>query len=156
MNNGNEQISDLVQELRQLHMHDLIPQRPPFVMVDALEDFSHERTVTSFTVRPDCIFVENGHMNATGLVENVAQTCAVRMGCVNRINKESIKLGFIGAVRDMCFIKLPKVGEILTTSVVVREEIFNMTLVDSEVRVGDEVIATAGMKIALSDTEAVN
>jgi len=146
--------ADIVKELQSIPMQDLIPQRPPFVMVDTVEDFSHESTVTRFTVRPDCLFVENGCMSATGLVENVAQTCAVRMGCVNYINRESVKLGFIGAVRDMCFLRLPKVGEVLTTSIVVREEIFRMTLVDAEVRVGDELIVTAEMKIALSETEA--
>jgi hypothetical protein len=38
------------------------------------------------------------------------------------------------------------------TSIRVREEIFQMTLVDAEVRVGDEVVATAEMKIAISET----
>ena len=147
--------TDIVKELQGIPMQDLIPQRPPFVMVDAIEDFNRECTVTRFTVRPDCLFVENGCLSATGLVENVAQTCAVRMGCVNHLNRESVKLGFIGAVRDMSFLRLPKVGEVLTTSIVVREEIFRMTLVDAEVRVGDELIVTAEMKIALSETEAV-
>lgn len=147
--------ADIVRELQSLPMHILIPQRPPFVMVDAVEDFSYESTATRFCVPPDNLFVENGCLNAAGLVENVAQTCAVRMGCINYINRESIKLGFIGAVRDMSFLRLPKVGEVLTTSIVVREEIFGMTLVDAEVRVGDELITTAEMKIAISETEAV-
>ncbi len=133
---------------------ELLPQRPPFVMVDSVVDYEPGCTSTLFTVREDCIFVEDGHLAACGLVENVAQTCAVRMGYMNLIDKEHVKLGFIGAVKDMFFLRLPKVGETLTTSIRVREEVFKMTLVDAEMRSGDEVIARAEMKIALSDTDA--
>ena len=42
----------------------------------------------------------------------------------------------------------------LRTTVTVREEVFRMTLVDADIRVGDEVIATTSMKIALSETDA--
>lgn len=132
----------------------LIPQRPPFVLVDRVQAFDRVHTTTSFVVRDNCIFVENGSLTADGIVENVAQTCAARMGCIKYINRESIKLGFIGAVRDMTFYRLPQVGETLVTSIVVREEVFRMTLVDAEVRVADEVIAKAEMKIALSETDA--
>ena len=76
-------------------------------MIDGVVDFERYRTVTSFTVREDCIFVEDGHLTADGIVENVAQTCAARMGYINIIDKEHVKLGFIGAVRDMRFLRLP-------------------------------------------------
>lgn len=132
----------------------LIPQRPPFVLVDRVVSFDHTTTTTEFSVRTDCILVEDGVLSADGLVENVAQTCAVRMGCVNHVHHESIKLGFIGAVRNMSFFRLPCIGEVLTTSIVVREEVFNMTLVDAQVRSGNELLATAEMKIALSEVDA--
>ena len=35
----------------------------------------------------------------------------------------------------------------------VREEIFGMTLVEAEVKVGDRLVAEAGMKIALKESE---
>lgn len=133
---------------------DLIPQRPPFVMVDRVVAFDRICTTTTFTVLEDCIFVEDGHLRAIGLVENVAQTCAARMGYINILDQENVKLGFIGAVKEMSFLRLPAVGETLFTSITVREEVFGMTLVDAEVRSGDEVIATAEMKIALSETDA--
>ena len=130
---------------------DLIPQRPPFVMVDRVVDFDWMRTSTSFTVRDDCLFVEDGMLISDGVVETVAQTCAARMGCISFIKGERVKLGFIGAVRDMSFLRQPVVGETLITRITVREEVFGMTMVDAEVRSGDEVIATAEMKIALKD-----
>ncbi|MBQ7443956.1 MAG: pseudouridylate synthase [Bacteroidaceae bacterium] len=133
---------------------ELLPQRPPFVMVDKLVASDDTCTTSLFTVTADCIFVDDGHLIAEGMVENVAQTCAARMGYINYLDREHVKLGFIGAVRNMCFMRLPRVGEQLTTSVAVREQVFNMTLVEATVRVGDEVVATASMKIALSETDA--
>ncbi len=123
-------------------------------MVDRVVAFDRINTTTTFLVREDCIFVEDGVLVPNGMVENIAQTCAARMGCVNSLNKESVKLGFIGAVRDMSFLRLPRIGETLSTSIIVREEVFRMTLVDAEVRVGEEIIATAEMKIALSEVDA--
>lgn len=140
--------------IEEIPILELIPQRPPFVMVDCLTHFDRLRTETALTVREDNLFVEDGCLSAAGLVENVAQTCAARMGYINWLDREHVKLGFIGSVRDMSFLRLPRVGEVLTTSITVREEVFRMTLVDAEVRVGDEVIATAEMKIALSETDA--
>ncbi len=133
---------------------ELIPQRPPFVMVDRVMAFDRMLTSTAFTVAAECIFVEDGQLMADGVVENVAQTCAARMGCINHINNENVKLGFIGAIRNMSFRRLPRVGETLITSIAVREEVFRMTLVDAEVRIGDEVVAKAEMKIALSEVDA--
>ena len=123
-------------------------------MVDHLVDFDPVITATEFLVREDCIFVEDGHLVPGGMVENIAQTCAARMGYINYIDRQHVKLGFIGAVRKMEFRRLPRVGEMLRTTVTVREEVFRMTLVDADIRVGDEVIATTSMKIALSETDA--
>lgn len=141
-------------KVEEIPILELIPQRPPFVMVDRVTAFDMTTTVTEFLVRPDCIFVEDGLLIPGGVVENIAQTCAARMGCVNHLNQENVKLGFIGAVRNMTFMRPARVGELLTTDIVVREEVFRMTLVDATVRVGDEVIATTEMKIALSEQDA--
>ena len=141
-------------ELEQIPILELIPQRPPFVMVDKLVAFDRIHTTTRFTIRPDCIFVADGKMELKGIVENVAQTCATRMGYINYIEREHVKLGFIGAIRNMNFTRQPLVGEVLTTEIIVREEVFRMTLVDAAVRIGEEIIATAEMKIALSEIDA--
>ena len=137
--------------IQEIPILDLIPQRPPFVMVDRVVEFDWTRTTTSFLVRDDCLFVEDGMLISDGVVENVAQTCAARMGCISFIKGERVKLGFIGAVRNMSFSRQPVVGETLITSITVREEVFGMTMVDAEVRSGDEVIAKTEMKIALKD-----
>lgn len=133
---------------------ELIPQRPPFIMVDRLLHFDRIVTTSEFAVREDNIFLVGDELQPEGLVENIAQTCAARIGYVNLMNKESVRLGFIGAVRNLSILGTPKIGETIETTITVKEEIFQMTLVDAEIRLNGSVIVNAEMKIALSDIVA--
>lgn len=142
-------------EFDKIDIHELLPQQEPFVMVGRLIHFDMERTVTQTEVKADNLFVENGVFSASGIIENIAQTCAARIGYVNKyILKKGIQLGFIGAIRNMNIYRCPKVGEIIETSIITIEEIFGMTLVTATVRVGEEIIADSEMKIALSEVES--
>lgn len=142
-------------DLEQIDIHELLPQREPFVMVDKLVYFDEKTTTTSFLVREDNLFVENGRLNACALAENIAQTCAARLGYVNKyILKRGIQIGFIGAVKDMKVIDTPVVGDVLTTTIHVLEQIMGLTLVMAVIRIGDRVVTTAEMKIALADEVA--
>jgi predicted hotdog family 3-hydroxylacyl-ACP dehydratase len=136
-------------QLLEIAPEKILPQRPPFVMIDNLTAYDDETTSTRLTVRDDNIFVEDGRMLATGVVENVAQTCAARLGYYNLISGLPVKIGYIGAVNNMHVMRCPLVGETVDTTIRVKEEVFGMTLVYAEVRVADETIVTADMKIAI-------
>lgn len=142
-------------ELSSIDVLTLLPQRPPFVMIDRLTHFDETMTTTQLTVRTDNLFTEaDGHLNPCALVENIAQTCAARMGYINRyIYRQRVRLGYIGGIKNLQVLRTPRVGELLTTSIEVLQEVMRLTLVNATVRVGDEVIVTAEMKIALSDIE---
>lgn len=132
---------------------ELLPQRPPFVMVDHLTDYSETQSSCDFTIRPDNVFCEDGELAAAGLIEHIAQTCAARLGYYNKyVLKSGVRLGFIGEVKDLNIVRLPREGETIETTVVVVQEIFDVTLVTAEVRVGTEVIATTRLKIAQGET----
>lgn len=142
-------------ELSRIDVLTLLPQRPPFVMIDRLTHFDETVTTTQLTVRTDNLFTEaDGHLNPCALVENIAQTCAARMGYINRyIYRQRVRLGYIGGIKNLQVLRTPRVGELLTTNIEVLQEVMKLTLVNATVRVGDEVIVTAEMKIALSDIE---
>lgn len=132
----------------------LLPQRPPFIMIDHLTHFDRIFTSTCFTVRPDNVFVEDGILNPCALVENIAQTCAARMGYVNLVNSDNVKLGFIGSVRHLVVERDVKVGETLHTTIEVVQEVLQLTLVNATIKIDGEVVVEAEMKIAQSDIEA--
>lgn len=141
-------------KISEIPMQELIPQRPPFVMVARLTAFDPVVTRTELAIEDDNIFVENGFLTASGVTENIAQTCAARMGYINLMNSQTVKLGFIGAIRNLEIHRLPRAGETIETTIEVREEVFGMTLVDATVYAGSDLIATSEMKIALSGIDA--
>lgn len=118
-------------------------------MVDHLTDYSETQTTCELTIRKDNVFCENGELASAGLIEHIAQTCAARLGYYNKyILKTGVRLGFIGEVKDLEIVRLPREGETIETTIVVMQEIFDVTLVTAEVRVGEETIATTRLKIA--------
>lgn len=142
------------QDLSQIDIHELLPQQEPFVMIGALTHIDKALIVTETEVKPDNIFVDNGRFSASGLMENIAQTCAARIGYANKyILKKGIQLGFIGAVRNFEVVELPQVGDILTTRVEVKEEVFGMTLAEATIECAGKTLVTTEMKIAVKETE---
>ena len=127
----------------------LLPQRPPMVMVDRLLHCDPVVTETEFTVREDNILADDGRLSACGLIENIAQTCAARMGYINLSKGEAVRVGVIGALRDMEIHVLPAVGSTITTRIEVSDEVFGMTLAQASSRCGDALLASGTIKIAL-------
>ncbi len=138
------------QFLRTIDIHELLPQQEPFVMVGQLVHFDMTRTVTETTIGSENMFVENGQMTASGLIENIAQTCAARIGFVNKyILKKGIQIGFIGAIRNLEVKSLPSVGDTIRTTVDVVEEVFGMILANASIECNGETMVTTEMKIAI-------
>ena len=132
----------------------LLPQRPPFVMVDNLLSVDEKSACTELLVTADNIFTENGRFAEVGIIENIAQTCAAGMGYVTICtHKNTVKIGFLSAVRNLTIERLPKVGETLNTYVSIVEHVMEMILIKSEVRINDETIAEGDMKIFVTDIE---
>lgn len=142
-------------EIDKIDIHELLPQREPFVMVGRMVYFDMGRCATRTRIAPGNLFVEKGRFTASGIIENIAQTCAARIGYINKyILKKGIQLGFIGAIRNMNLYRSPEAGEEIETEIVTIEEVIGMTLVSAKVTAGEETIAEAEIKIALSDKES--
>lgn len=130
-------------------IYELIPQRPPIVMVDTLYSVDDEGSYTGLTVKEDNIFCQNGFLYESGVIEHIAQSAAARVGYIYTQKKEPVPLGFIGSVDKLTINALPKVNDSLITRISIVQELFDITLVSAEVKAGDEVIATCRMKIFL-------
>ncbi len=68
----------------------LIPQRPPFVMVDTLVTAGENNARTKLKIRSDNIFVKENQLTEPALIENIAQTAAARMGYICKQNNEQV------------------------------------------------------------------
>lgn len=141
------------EEFLQIPIRGILPQRDPFIMVSQLMHYDELVTQTRFNIAADNIFCENGVFVASGIVENIAQTCAARIGYINKyILHKDVNIGFIGAVRNLEIARLPRVGETVETRVEVLSSSFGLTLAHGEVRLTDGTLVAEGeMKIALSE-----
>ena len=59
---------------------EILPQREPFVFVDRLVHYDERETVTVFTVPAEHLLVADGYLTAPGVLENMAQSSAARIG----------------------------------------------------------------------------
>ncbi|MDR2359215.1 MAG: hydroxymyristoyl-ACP dehydratase [Prevotellaceae bacterium] len=127
-----------------------IPQRSPIVMVDTLFGIDGEYAYTGLTIAPDNIFVENGRLTEPGIIEHIAQSCALRVGYTCKQQCLPAPVGYIAAVKNMVFTAFPAVGEPLVTTVKILQEVLDITLAAAEVHCGDKLVATCEMKIFLN------
>ena len=139
--------------LKDIDVHTVLPQQEPFVMIGSLTHFEMGTSTTETLIKEDNIFVDNGFFSASGMMENIAQTCAARIGFYNKyILHKDVQVGFIGAVRDFRIYGLAPVGTVITTRVDVIEEIFGMTLAKATIT-ASALLAEAEIKLSVRNIE---
>jgi len=125
----------------------LIPQRPPFVMVDTLVSSSDGTTLTTLLIQADNVLVSDGELSEAGLVENIAQTAAAGAGYAAQQLGKPVQPGFIGAVKNLEVFALPKVGDTIETEVKMENQVFDVTIIKGRVTCKGNTLAQCEMKI---------
>ena len=130
-----------------------IPQEPPIVMVDSFLECDEAMIATLFHIPENHIFVQNGQLSAAGLMENIAQTCATRIGWINR--EKPVKIGVIGSINRLEINFFPHTGKTLETRVDVLSEIFDATIVKAEIKCEGKTVAQGEMKVFVTEQNVV-
>lgn len=142
------------EDLAGIDVHTVLPQQEPFVMIGVMTHFEMASSTTETLIEESNIFVDNGFFSPSGMMENIAQTCAARIGFYNKyILHKDVQVGFIGAVKDYRIYSLAEAGSVITTTVDVVEEVFGMTLADATVKCGSKVLATAQIKLSVRNVD---
>lgn len=137
------------------HITDYIPQKPPIVMIDAILQCDEVSVTTQLEIQANNIFVRDNFLQEPGVIENMAQTAAAKAGYeAKKLNADPF-LGFIGAIKDLKIFTLPKVGDILKTTVTVKMDVMGITLIGATSACGDTKIAECEMKIVIQKTTDV-
>ena len=137
--------------IRDQDIYQLIPQRPPIVMVDVVWSADETSAETGLTIQEENIFVREGRFREPGLVEHIAQSAAAFAGYGTFARGEEPKLGYIGEIKDCNLYALPKVGDELRTSIRLQAEVGGIRLITAETKVKDEMVANCQMKIFLKE-----
>lgn len=134
----------------------LIPQKPPMIMVDKLIEFNSDRFLSGFYINEENVLVRDGHLSEAGLIENVAQSAALMTGWETKqksLGNGTAQIGVIGGIKNMEINFLPEVHSELNTEIFVVHEVLNASIIIGTVKVGDKVCMTCEMKIFLTSEE---
>jgi len=116
-------------------------------MVGRLLETDENTTLSSFVIHAENVFVKNGLFQEAGLMENIAQTAALRAGYLAKIENKPVAVGYIGAVSNFEVFSLPKVDDEILTEIASQNQIFDITVLSGKVWLGDQLIAQCEMKV---------
>ncbi len=128
----------------------LIPQQPPFVMIDTLDHSDEKTTRTGFQITAENVLAFDGEFTEAGLLENIAQTAAARAGYIASIENKPVRVGYIGAVKNFEVFSLPKINDTLITEIQIEDQVFEITMISGKVWCNEQLIAQCDMKIFLA------
>lgn len=130
----------------------LIPQRLPMVMVDEHIFTNENKTQTRFSILSNSFFCEDGFLSEAGILENMAQSAAARLGYSFIANdKNNPPIGIIATMQDIQISEYPKVESEIFTEITFVDEIMGITLVDCKTFCNNIEIAFCKMKILLRE-----
>ncbi len=129
----------------------LIPQRLPMVMVDEHISTDEKKTYTKFLVMLDSMFCEDGVLSEAGILENMAQSAAARLGFSYQMKGGTPPIGIIASLQEIQINNYPKIGDELITEITFTDEIMGITLVDCKVFCNNNEYAFCKMKILLRE-----
>jgi len=131
-------------------LHQYIPHRAPFVMIDNLVSVSPEKFESDLFVTEDNILVADGFFQESGLIENIAQTCAASFGFLESHGDGPPKIGYIGAVSKLEVFELPAVNSVIRTVVTPLHQLGNIYLVKGESFLEGRILLGCEMKIVVT------
>lgn len=88
------------------------------LMVNNIVHIDADSVTAEFDITANCIFVNDGTLSETGLIENAAQACSAIVGQsyfeVDDLEGKGNKvIGYISAIKKIEIFQLPKVNETL-------------------------------------------
>ena len=120
----------------------LIPQRPPFVMVDYMEFISPEHCRTTLLIKDDNLLCDETFIGDKSLRE-----------------EGRIWPGYIGEIKNFNFLGSAKIGEVLTTEIRIKTIFGDVTAIEAQTSVSSDAdnqhpVANCVMKLFVDRSHA--
>ena len=136
---------------------ELIPQRPPMVMVDSLVCCDEKQVISRLAIHKDNIFTDSRGFTASGMMETMAQTAALRTGYLMKKKPEGANkkapVGVIGSIKNFRLYFQPEAGSVILTTVNVEHEVLLATVVKAKVEVEGKLAAESDLQIFLTEDQ---
>jgi 3-hydroxyacyl-[acyl-carrier-protein] dehydratase len=126
---------------------DLIPQRPPMKMIDALTDADEKSARGKLFILESNLFSDSGVFAEPGLIEFIAQTAAAYTGYKNKILSKEVSEGYIGAIKNLVIYELPAINSLIESEIIIENEIVGYTIIAGRVYRDGRLMAECEMRI---------
>ena len=131
-------------------VENLLPQKFPFVMVDAMHSYTETSLVSGLKIKQDNIFVNNNTFLEAGLIEHMAQSVALHTGYQFFLRNETAPTGYIGSIKEIEIKRLPELNDTIQSEVTILQDFAGITLVNIVTTLNNEEIANGQMKTVLA------
>lgn len=119
------------------------------LMIDNLLEHNETYTRTNFKIEKDNIFVLDGELMESGIIENIAQSAAAGAGYYCLQKSLPRPLTYIAAISKLKINKYPKVGSLVQTQIEFVKTILDVSIIVGSCFLGNELIAQCEMKIMM-------
>ncbi len=131
---------------------DLIPQRPPMVMIDTLVYAGEKSAGGKLFISETNLFCQEGYLQEAGMIEFIAQTAAAWTGYLQREAGKPVNLGYIGSIKNLVVSSLPAVNTEIASEIVVDSELLGYTIITGKVLQSGNVLMQCEMRIKVDTT----
>lgn len=132
----------------------LIPQRPPFVLVDKIYSHSDHEILSGFTIPENHVLVNGkGKLSEAGIIEHFAQTIALYQGYYYYLKNLPAPVGYIGSIRNIDIFELPEINQEIRTKLTIINQLMGVTMVSGEVYLDEKLIAQGEMRTIIAKNE---
>lgn len=98
-------------------VRELVPQRPPMLLLDAVHAWDGETLVCTATVGQDWLLLDGDSLPAAALLEVMAQTVAALHGLQGRARGEPVRVGLLTGCRALALhVPRLRIGEVVQAS----------------------------------------
>lgn len=149
-----------ITDISTLDISNFLPHRQPMLMVSSVLEIDDNSVATQFHILEDCIFLKNGKLSETGLIENAAQAASGVVG-QTFFEKDDVKgtgnklVGYISAIKKIEILKLPNMGDTIITraKLLSRLDTGDMTMCsfESETFLGKKLIVSSTMNFLIHE-----
>ena len=133
---------------RRYTITELLPHRPPMVLLDRVIDFDAVSLTASVTIARSSMFCAGGSVPSHIALEYMAQACAAHAGTLALETGEAVRIGFLLGTRDfVCMVPGFSVGEQLDITATLIFDDARIGAYDCRIAIGDRVVAKARLNV---------
>lgn len=129
----------------------LIPQRPPFVLVDKIYTHSENEILSGFTIPENHVLLNSlEQLSESGIIEHFAQTIALYQGYYYYLKNLPAPVGYIGSIKNIDIFELPQANQEIRTKITILNQMMGVTMVSGEVYLDGKLIAQGEMRTIIA------